>query len=135
MQISCAACLPYLTFISTFSPLAFLAALVCVLTEFAKMLGTITGVTDTQQPCSWLEKAISSLCVLGVSELKKKKVDSNTPFRASDFNAIRFQEICLSFLKIKQLIAKMGIQGKKGNSLQQKCPDFKGWKKIFQVTE
>lgn len=71
---------------------------------------------------AWLEKAISSLRVLVISQLQKHKVDLNTLFTAADFNAIRFQEIC--FLKSKQLIANMGIQGRKGHSLRQKMPRF-----------
>jgi len=59
----------------------------------SQLLGTITGVTDKQQPRSWLEKAILSLCVLGISQLKEHKVDLNTLFSAPDFNAISFQEI------------------------------------------
>lgn len=39
-------------------------------------------------------------------------MDLNTPFTVPDFNPIRLQEICL--LKTKQLVANMGIKGKKG---------------------
>lgn len=57
-------------------------------------------------------KSDFNLCVLGVSQLKEHNMDLNTPFTVPDFNPIRLQEICL--LKTKQLVANMGIKGKKG---------------------
>lgn len=74
------------------------------------MFGAITAVPDKQQPRSWLERTISSLCVPGISQLKEHKVDLNIPFTAPDFNAIRFQENC--FLQVKQLISNMRVWGK-----------------------
>lgn len=34
----------------------FLVSVCCLLIEYTKILGTITTVTDKQQPCSWLEQ-------------------------------------------------------------------------------
>lgn len=96
------------------------------------MLGTITGVTDKQQPRSWLEKAISSLCVLGISQLKEHKVDLSTKwFKTHQILMQSGFRRSVFFLKIKQLVPNTGIQGKRGNSLQQKRLDFKALKKKY----
>lgn len=60
--------------------LDFLVSAGCLLIEYKKMLGTITTVTDKQQPCSWLDRTISRLCVPGISQLKEHKVDLSTRF-------------------------------------------------------
>lgn len=108
-QLCCRSSPPHNYLISTFSSLAFLACTTLYLIEFTRTLGTIASVTDKQQPSSWLEKAISSLCVLSISQLKEHKVDLNTAFTHQTLMQPAFRKS--SFFKSK---TNMRIQRENG---------------------